>query len=69
MPRRRDIDWTALFASMVETGDGPRAAARRAGLPAGTVLSAVSRERLQPGHGRLAAYRPAAEAEQPSQEG
>lgn len=54
MPRRRDIDWSEVFAYMVEHHMGPRPAARHFGLPAGTVLAAASRERKEPGQGRLA---------------
>lgn len=66
MSRRRDIDWTAIFGWMVETGAGPRATARHFELPAGTVLAAMSRERMQAGKGRLAAYIPTDASTEPT---
>jgi len=60
MAKRSTIDWNAIFASMVETGKGPRETARAFGLAPGTVGSAVWREKLHPGHGRLAGYVPRA---------
>lgn len=66
MSRRRAIDWTGIFAWMVKTGSGPRATARHFGLPAGTVLAAMSRERMQAGKGRLAAYIPTDTSAEPN---
>ena len=69
MSRRRDIDWSTIFAWMVSTGSGPRATARHFALPAGTVLAAMSRERMQQGKGRLAAYIPIDTSAEPTTAG
>lgn len=43
----RDVDWDAVLAHIERTGDGPRAAARALGLPEGTVLAGLPRERAR----------------------
>jgi hypothetical protein len=49
-------DWNAVFAHMATTQEGARATARRFGIHAGTMSSAVHREQSLPGRGRLASW-------------
>lgn len=43
----RDVDWDRVLEHMQRTGDGSRATARALGLPEGTVLAGLPRERVR----------------------